>query len=248
MAGKPGSYVSREGRLVILITFAAAGSALLASLPLVALPLAMLGALLVYLYRDPDRDIPAAPLAIVSPVDGDVVAVALVDDPYLQRKCQRLTIQMALSGPYTTRSPIEGKLVQGWFGGGQSAYSGAAANKLHDAIKAPGRAVLSNDRIALWLQTDEGDDIVMTVVPRRFGFAPRCYIHVGQRIGQGQRCGFIPLGARLEVLLPESARLLVSAGDTLTAGSGVIANIVHQAPVAEVEPAIDKGVQGVHAA
>ncbi|KAF0190835.1 MAG: phosphatidylserine decarboxylase [Gammaproteobacteria bacterium] len=242
MAGTGGSYISREGRPIVLAAFGAAVIALLASRPLASLPLLILGALLVYLYRDPDREIPAAPLAVVSPVDGTVVAVARVDDPYLQRKCRRITIQMPLSGPFTTRSPIEAKLVQGWVGGSKSTDRHVAANKLHAAINTPGPTSLPNDRIALWLQTDELDDIVMTVVPRRFGFAPRCYIHVGQRIGQGQRCGFIPFGARLEVLLPESTRLLVSAGDTLIAGSDVIANVVHQAPAAV------KGVQNVDAA
>ena len=250
MAAEVSSYVSREGRLLILFVFSAAVVALLVvGLP-AGLSLLVLGALLIWMYRDPERDVPASPLAVVSPVDGRVIAVALADDPYLQRKCQRVTIQMPLTGPFTTRSPIEGKVAQCWIGAGRS----AAGSPFYAAAGAPDRAVQPHDRVALSMQTDEADDVVMTVVPRRFGFAPRCYIHVGQRVGQGQRCGFIPFGARVELLLPESARLLVSAGDTLMAGSDVIANVIHDArngTQAAGRPSgtgVENGAQSGHAA
>ena len=52
-------------------------------------PLAIALVLLVLLFRDPDRTIPAAPLAVVSPVDGKVIDIAPTDKGMLRREAQR---------------------------------------------------------------------------------------------------------------------------------------------------------------
>ena len=249
MAAAYSIQVSREGRRLIIIAMIAAVVAFVVAGIAAAIPLLVAGAVLVYLFRDPERVVPALPLAVVSPIDGKVISVGQADDPYLERKVQRIVIRMHLAGVYSTRSPIEGKVMQGWFKSVRPVPNDAAADKLHEALTTSGRTLLPRDRVALWLQTDEADNVVLSVIPHRFGFAPRCYVHVGQRVGQGQRCGFIPFGARIEVLLPESARLSVSAGDQVTAGSAVIATLVHQAAVADTaNQETEKDVKGINAA
>jgi phosphatidylserine decarboxylase len=58
--------------------------------------------------------------------------------------------------------------------------------------------------------------------------SPRCYLQLGQRTGQGQRCGYVPFGSRVEVLLPAGIRVRVTVGDVVRAGSDVIATLVHK--------------------
>jgi phosphatidylserine decarboxylase len=82
-------------------------------------------------------------------------------------------------------------------------------------------------RIVMWLRSDEGDDIVLVIISRRF-VSPRCYLQLGQRTGQGQRCGYVPFGSRVEVLLPLSTRIRVAVDDVVRAGSDVIATLVHK--------------------
>ena len=94
-------------------------------------------AVIVYLFRDPRRDIPSSPLAVVSPADGVVDSIEEVSDPYLDRQALLLVINMNHTGVYSTRSPVEGKVLE-------PRNSADGANRPH----------------GVWLQTDEGDDLV----------------------------------------------------------------------------------------
>jgi phosphatidylserine decarboxylase len=160
---------------------------------------------LVLVFRDPRRDIPSVPQAVVSPADGRIISVGLAQDPYLKRPSILVTLQMNPYGAYSTRSPVEGKVLE------------------------PSRNTEAGDSPhGVWLQTDEADDIIMVMNRGRLGNAPRCYVGFGERLGQGQRCGFIHFGGRIELYLPESSRTVVSPGDLVRSGSDIIANLVHR--------------------
>ena len=161
-------------------------------------------AVIVYLFRDPRRDIPSSPLAVVSPADGVVDSIEEVSDPYLDRQALLLVINMNHTGVYSTRSPVEGKVLE-------PRNSADGANRPH----------------GVWLQTDEGDDVVMVMNKGRLNNEPRCYIRYGERIGQGMRCGFVHLGGQVDIYLPEASRAVVSAGDWVRGGADVIANLIH---------------------
>ncbi len=163
----------------------------------------ILGVLVMFMFRDPERDIPSVPLAVVSPADGRIHSISTVHDPYLDRQSQRVIVQMHPYGVFTTRSPIEGKVLE--------------PSCLPDNVKTPH---------GVWLQSDEGDDIVMVMNKGRLYTEPRCYIRFGERTGQGKRCGFIPFGSQIEIYLPEESRLAVSVGDTVYGGSDIIAKLV----------------------
>ena len=163
-----------------------------------------LALLVLVLFRDPERDIPSQPLAVVSPADGKVTSVSTVHDPYLLRRSTRVTIQMPPYGVFTTRSPIEGKV-----------------------LEPPNFPEDENLPHGVWLRSDEGDDVVMVMTRGPLKNEPRCYIRFGERIGQGKRCGFVYLGGRVEIYLPESSRLVVAEGDSVQSGSDVIAKLVH---------------------
>ena len=167
-------------------------------------PLWLMCAAIVYLYRDPNREIPASPLAVVSPADGVVTSVEEVSDPYLDREAVRLGIQMSHAGVYSTRSPVEGKILE------------------------PKNARDDGQPHGVWLKTDEDDDLVVVMHRGPLHNLPRCYVRIGERIGQGQRCGYIQMGGRVEVYLPRHSRIQVSSGSQVKAGSDVIATLVHK--------------------
>jgi len=158
--------------------------------------------LLALIFRDPDRDIPAVPLAIVCPVDGRILSISVTHDPYLDRPAIRVVIQMNPYGVFSARSPVDGKVL--------------------DPPNIPPGAPHG-----VWLRTNEGDDIVLVMNRGRLHNAPRCYVRIGDRVGQGQRCGFIHLGGQVDLYLPESSRTLVTAGDWVQGGSDVIAKLIH---------------------
>ena len=169
-----------------------------------SLPLWLCCTGIIYLYRDPVREIPSSPLAIVSPADGVVKAVEEVRDPYLDREAVRLDIQMSHAGVYSTRSPVEGKILE------------------------PKNAAGEGQPHGVWLKTDEDDDLVVVMHRGPLHNLPRCYVRIGERVGQGQRCGYIQMGGRVEVYLPRYSRIEVSCGSHVKAGSDVIATLVHK--------------------
>lgn len=172
-----------------------------------SLPLWALVLLLLMMFRDPVRDVSATPLAVVSPADGRVQAVETVRDPYIDRDAQRVTIRMHPYGVFSTRSPAEGRMLE------------------------PRRVGTDGQPLphGVWLQTDEGDDLVIVMNRGPLRNAPRCYVRFGERVGQGQRCGFITLGSTIELFLPANSRVKVRPGERVHAGADVIAQLVHKA-------------------
>jgi len=164
-------------------------------------------AYLFLIFRDPQRAVPAVPLGVVSPVDGEVVAVGLTDNSILGGEAQKIIIQVNSLGTYTARCPVEGKIMD-----------------LHTDAK--------KDRIAaetsgLWVRTDEDDDVILKFKGHRFGLAPRAFLRFGERVGQGQRCAYLRLTRIAEVELPLAARVQVAAGQAVSAGSDVLAKLPH---------------------
>lgn len=198
MASNRYPLIAREGWLSIFVFGAAAIAVMLQFGWLLSLPLWAVVCVLLYLFRDPSRQVPSTPMAIVSPADGRVTAVETVTDPYLERDAQRVSIRMTPLGVFSTRSPAEGKMLE----------------PRHDADP--------NQPHGVWLQTDEGDDLVIVMNRGPLRNPPRCYVRFGERVGQGQRCGFIALGSDIELYLPTNCRIKVQAGDRVRAGSDVI--------------------------
>ena len=205
MQGRGNPLVAREGIPILLV--AVTGSWLtykfLGALP--ALIPALVALWLLLVFRDPHRHIPAAPLGVVSPVDGRVVTVGLADKGVLQGEAHRIVIRINSFGTYTARSPVEGKILD---------LNALAAG-----------TVVDYPTNALWVQTDEGDDVVLQFHGYRFGLAPRSFMRFGERLGQGQRCAYLRLTRFAEVHLPIDSKILVEPGQTVVAGADLIAKL-----------------------
>jgi phosphatidylserine decarboxylase len=163
-----------------------------------------LAVLVMVLFRDPERSIPSLPLSVLSPADGRVLRVEKVRDPYLNRDSVMVTIDMSPYGAYITRSPVEGKV-----------------------LEPPKLAGDGRNPHGVWLQTDEGDDIVLVMNKGRLHNNPQCYVRFGDRIGQGKRCGFVHMGGRVDIYLPVNSVPSVASGDTVRAGTDAIARLIH---------------------
>ena len=161
---------------------------------------------ILYLHRDPKRDIPSSPAAVVSPADGIVTGTCRVRDPYLQRDATLVEIEMRHLGVYSTRSPVEGKVLE------PRSHGEGLENRPH----------------GVWLKTDADDDLVVVMHRGPLHNAPRCFVGFGERVGQGQRCGYIQLGGKVEIYLPTNSRVQVETGSHVRAGSDVIATLLHR--------------------
>ena len=162
--------------------------------PWYALIPATIFALLLLIFRDPDRPVSSIALGVFSPVDGEVVEVGSIDVGETGAPALRVVIRINSLGTYTARSPVEG------------------------IIKDLGKNVL-------WLQTDEGADVVLKFSGYRFGLAPKSFGRFGERFGQGHRCAYLRLVRFAEVQLPGGGRILVAPGQRVTAGAEVIGRL-----------------------
>ena len=211
--------IAREGWLWIAIVFCAAVAAQI-FFAKVSVSLWILTLLLIYLFRDPHREVPALPLGIVCPVDGRVIAIEKVHDEYLDRTAICISVKMGITSVYSVHSPMEGKIMKQWLN---------EPRKIRPAVSENSHFSATNvSTYAHWLQSDEEDDVVMVMEGNSLIPNPHCYAHSGERIGQGQRCGFLRFGTQVDVLLPECARVEVSVRDRLYGGSNIVATLVRE--------------------
>lgn len=210
--------IAAEGWPVILLLLAV--GVLLHRLvgPYTALIAWLAAALFAYLYRDPNRRVPALPLAVVSPVDAQVVYVKKEHDPYIDRQATHIRLKMKRLGIFGLRSPIEGKLMKQWL------YK---AGQDIEVPHLPLRRQESAGYYVLWIQSDEQDDIVLILEIAGRWQTPRCYIKPGERVGQGQRCGRTRSGTYVDIFMADNVRMEVGHDDYVFAGASILATMVH---------------------
>ena len=205
--GRRNPFVAREGIPFLLADLVACW---LAWRYLDIYGLIVASGLFVFLYlifRDPHRDIPPAPLGVVSPVDGVIETIDRIETGALHGEAHRILIRIDALGTYTARCPAEGMVM--------------------DLNSIAGDKVVDYQTNALWVRTDEDDDVVLQFGGYRLGLAPKSFMRYGERLGQGARCAYLRLTRVAELHLPMASRVLVEEGQRVAAGSDLIAKFTH---------------------
>jgi phosphatidylserine decarboxylase len=159
-------------------------------------------------FRDPERVIPDAAGAVVSPGDGKVTDVSFVTVG--GEKQARISIFLSVFNVHVNRSPIAGVVREIRY------QRGKYLNAMNQAS-----AELNEQNIV----RVEGDGQVVVfkqiagLLARRIVFHPK----VGDRLERGQRVGLIKFGSRVDVLLDAGAALQVKVGDRVRGGASVLA-------------------------
>lgn len=205
MPGRRIPFIAQEGVLPMALV-AAAGILLYSYVhPLLSILALAALVLLFLLFRDPRRPVKAVALGVVSPVDGEVVTVEKTDDCVVQGEAYRIRLRIDALGAYTARSPIEGKVMN-----------------LRSHVTESGRECPAN---AMWVVTDEGENVILQFSGHRLGLAPRAFIGFGERIGQGHRCAYLRLCRYADVYLSCAGRVEVEPGDYVHAGSDLLGTV-----------------------
>ena len=176
-----------------------------------SLPFWLLTLFILQFFRDPPREVPDDPRAVVSPADGRIVEVSRVQDPYLKRDALKLSVFMNVFNVHSNRSPVDGVVKERWY------FPGAFVNAALD------KASLDNERNALWLRTDSGADVTCVQVAGLIARRILCYVSPGARLRRGERYGFIRFGSRVDVYLPPDAEPAAALGDKVYAAERVLA-------------------------
>ncbi len=164
-------------------------------------------------FRDPERDVPEAGNAIVSPADGRVVAVErdVRPESLPDQAFQRVAIFMSPANVHVNRIPVDGEVLSVKHTPGRflAAYDE--------------RSSLENERNEVALRDRAGRSLVFVQVAGLLARRIICHLRVGQAVERGERFGLIMFGSRLDVYIHPSAKILVRVGDRVRAGSGILA-------------------------
>ena len=178
-----------------------------------SVPFWILTVFILQFFRDPAREVPDDPRAVVSPADGRIVFVGKARDPYLERDALKISVFMNVFNVHSNRSPVDGTVKGRWY------HAGSFLNAALD------KASLENERNALWLRNAGGADVTCVQVAGLIARRILCYVAEGASLLRGARYGFIRFGSRVDVYLPLDAEPQAALGDKVYAAESVLARL-----------------------
>ena len=166
-----------------------------------------------FFFRDPERNVPADPSAVVAAADGVVRDISEVQETdVLKTKTRRVGIFLSIFDVHTNRAPVDGRIIfrQRREGLCLDARSPECADKNEAMTWA-----FENPRATIIVRQLTG------AIARRIV----AWADVGDELEKGARFGMIRFGSRTEVYLPLAANVLVKVGDHVAGGSTIIARL-----------------------
>jgi phosphatidylserine decarboxylase len=203
--------IAREGLPYIGIPAIIAAILLALGYWLVALVFFIVTAFMLYFFRDPRRVPPTEANVVVSPADGRVTRVTLLE-PGDETSATLVSIFLSPLDVHINRSPIAGRVTNISYTSGRFLM---ATNE---------RASLVNEQNAL---TIEGDQISV-VCKQIAGILARriiCWKQAGDNVALGERFGLIKFSSRTDVVLPADVKVTVTEGMKVRGGTTIIGRI-----------------------
>ena len=162
-------------------------------------------------FRDPDRVIPVARGAVVSPADGKVIFAGFVNDsPLVSGEFMKISIFMSVFNVHINRSPGSGRIKEIDYFPGR--FFSANLDKASE----------QNEHNAVLIEMEDGKPMCVVQIAGLIARRIICYIKPGDQVIRGQRFGLICFGSRLDVYLPTDISLKVAVGDKVQAGSSIL--------------------------
>jgi phosphatidylserine decarboxylase len=178
------------------------------TIPILAIVPLLLAAFFLWFFRDPERRIPAIQGAIVSPADGKITDISVLQHDGETRT--RISIFLNVFDVHVNRSPVTGVIedVQYQKGNFGNAMDAASAE--------------SNEQNIVTVRADAGTLVfkqIAGLLARRIVFSKK----VGDSVERGERVGLIKFGSRTDVIFAADAEMKVRVGDRVKGGSSVLA-------------------------
>lgn len=196
---------------VLALLVPAAACALAGWVPAAAV--AALGAgFMLFFFRDPERQVPGAPGAIVSPADGRVLVAGRADPRSSPPPGEwtQLSIFLSPLDVHVNRIPIGGRVVR--------------------TERTPGRFLAAyrpesarlNEKNEVWIERG-GETVVCRQVVGVLARRLVCRVGPGSEVATGQRFGLMKFGSRIDLYLPPRVVLGVAEGARVRGGETVVA-------------------------
>ncbi len=176
--------------------------------------LIVLCGLILFFFRDPNRETPDDTSLVVAPADGKVVLVKKIEEnSYLKKKVTQISIFLSPLDVHVNRVPVHGKLeyIEYFPGKYLMAWEDHASEL--------------NERAHFGVLHPSGMKIMFKQIT---GFMARrivYHINEGDELKAGQRFGIMKFGSRMDVLLPEGVEICIKEGDRTIAGESILGSI-----------------------
>jgi len=178
---------------------------------LIAFALTIVALWIAYFFRDPERPGQRAATLVIAPADGKVVQITpMTESLFMKAPAIRISIFMNIFNVHVNRYPISGTVE----------YVTHAPGRFFNAMA--DRASLENEQTSVGIASGSERVLVRQIaglIARRIV----TYSTPGEQVHQGDRMGLIRFGSRVDVFIPESAKVNVQVGDMTFAGVTVLA-------------------------
>lgn len=164
-------------------------------------------------FRDPAREQPEDPRAVVSPVDGRVCKIQDAVDPLTGEEAKMISIFMNVFNVHSQKSPVAGRVEEIRY------TPGLFVNADLD------KASTDNERNAVRVTTPDGVSVTFVQVAGLIARRILCYAKKDQELARGERYGFIRFGSRVDVYLPKDVEVTVTIGEKVTGVASTIARL-----------------------
>jgi len=167
-------------------------------------------------FRDPEREGPKGDDLVLSPADGKVMDISVVEESsYLQGEALRISIFLSLFDVHVNRYPVSGDVrlrdyEPGRFEPAWRTSASHSNERASTGIDAGGKPILVNQIAGLAAKR------IVT------------YAEIGDKVGQGERMGLIRFGSRVDVYMPKDTVVDIKVGDRAVGGVTVLARMPAQ--------------------
>ena len=166
-------------------------------------------------FRSPSIAVNQNESQIISPCDGKVVVMEeVMETEFLNEKRRQISIFMSPINVHNNRYPI----------GGNVKYY-----KYH-----PGKYLVAwhpksstdNERTTIVVENQKGISVLFRQIAGAMARRIVFYGKEGEAVEQGQECGFIKFGSRVDLFVPLEAKIKVNLEEKVVGGKSIIAELV----------------------
>ena len=165
-------------------------------------------------FRNPSRKIQVNDKHIISPADGKVVVIEEVtEDEYFHDKRLQVSIFMSPINVHVNRYPLSGKIPYYKY------HPGKYLVAWHP------KSSTENERTTVVVKNEKGKEILFRQIAGALARRIVFYGKENEIVKQGEQCGFIKFGSRVDVLLPLGTKINVKLNEVVQGGTTVIAEL-----------------------
>lgn len=165
------------------------------------------GLLVLLFFRDPKRAYDGDAAVVLAPADGLITRVETIEDAEIgPGRYHRIVTFLSVFDIHVQRVPAAGEVIASRYSRGRkvAAYRADAGevNEKHLSV----------------IRRPDGDLLGVRQIAGLLARRVVCYLKEGERVHRGQSMGLIKFSSRVDLLVPESYRVLIKKGDRVKNG------------------------------